>query len=253
MKPVKIEFQRDPVWEFIEPIIPASKALPKWYKDAGLYLSGDKDYTTTQLTFKGCPAILDSMLQGYILPLWTDIYVEPTGGINEGHPLLGGRSVPKFSCGQTNRAQVVESQHPDASRSFEPFKEMSTCPVTFKFNSPWILKTPKDYSMLCIPPMNNRDSRFEAVAGIICSDEFTTYINIPFIWKAPSDYEGIIKQGTPLVQMIPFKREEFKQEIGFTTDDGGKLLARQIACARKVGSVFGSGYRRFFQKTLVSR
>lgn len=247
MKPVKIEFQRDPLWEFIEPIVPASQALPQWYKDASIDLPGSKEYYSTQLSFKGCPAVLDSMLQGYILPLWTDIYVEPTGFDVE------GGTVPKFSWGETLDYKVIQSQHPDASKAFEPFKEMSSCPVTLKFNSPWILKTPKDYSMLCIPPMNNRDSRFEAVAGIICSDEFTTYINIPFIWKAPSDYEGVIKAGTPLVQMIPFKRETFQQELGFTTDGGGRLLSRENACARKVGSVFRGGYRKFFHKAAVSR
>ena len=247
MKPVKIEFQRSPIWEFIDPIMPASQALPVWYKQAQIDIPEAKEYFGTHLTFKGCPAILDSMVQGYILPLWTDVWVEPTDDF------IDGKRVPRFSWGETINDMVVQTQNPSASKEMASFQGLSTSPMTLKFNSPWLVKTPKDYSMLMVPPLNNRDSRFEPVSGVVCTDEFTTYMNVPFIWTAPSDYEGVIKAGTPLVQMIPFKREVFQQEIGFTTDDGEKLLQREQACARKVGSVFRNGYRRFFQKTALSR
>ena len=248
MKPVKIDFKRSPTWEFIDPIVPASQAIPTWYKEASTYMPGVKMYDKQHITFKACPAILDSMLQGNVLPLWADIWVEPS---EDG-------STPVFSWAKgLDKGEVdipfVIIHPPSLPRGFQPFEELSSAPSTIKLNSPWLVNTPKGYSMLTIPPLNNRDSRFEAVAGVICTDEFTTYINIPLIWKAPLNYEGLIERGTPLIQMIPFKREVFKQELGFTTDDGGRLLSKQIACARKVGSVFRGGYRKFFQKTVVSR
>ena len=249
MKPIKLDFQCDPIWEFITPIVPASKVVPTWFRDAKSEMVnyGDK-------TIKACPAILDGFLQVYILPLWADVKVEPTD------TFIDGKRVPRFSWSETMEVTVGELSQPTvreqnvvASQDLLLFQESSTSPMSFKFNSPWLVKTPKDYSMLFIPPLNNRDSRFEPVSGVICTDEYITYINVPFIWTAPPDYEGIIKQGTPLVQMIPFKREVFQQKLGFTTDDGGKLFRKEQACHRGVASFLSGGYKRLFHKTAISR
>ena len=242
---IKIEFQRDPTWEFIEPIVPATQALPQWYKDADVLMDWltpeQKEHAEKDmLTFKGCPAILDSMVQGYILPLWVDILVEPT---NEG---------PVFQWAEAARG-VVQTQAEGSTTEFKPHQDKSSSPLTYKFNSPWVMRTPPEYSMLFIPPLNNQDSRFEPISGVICSDEFTTYINIPFMWKAPPDYRGIIKQGTPIAQMIPFKRETFQLDLGLFTDDNKALEDREKACSRKVASFLRGGYARFFQKTNVSK
>ena len=73
------------------------------------------------------------------------------------------------------------------------------------------------------------------------------------MWKAPPDYRGIIKQGTPIAQMIPFKRETFQLDLGLFTDDNKALEDREKACSRKVASFLRGGYARFFQKTNVSK
>jgi len=249
MKPVKIEFQRDPAWEFIDPIIPASQAIPNWYKEAQAYKTEAAIHDKTGMTFKACPAILDSMLQGYILPLWADVWVSPSeDGIAPVFTWAEG-----VDRGESDLPLVTWQGSPEVSKGFHHFDAMSSAPSTLKLNSPWLVKTPEGYSILTMPPLNNRDSRFEAVSGVVCSDVFTTYINIPLIWKAPPDYEGLIKQGTPLIQIMPFKREIFQQELSLTTNDGGDLSTREKACARKIGSVFRGGYRKFFQKTVVSK
>jgi hypothetical protein len=85
----------------------------------------------------------------------------------------------------------------------------------------WIIKTPPGYSCLFIPPLNNRDDRFEIISGIVDTDTFTLPINFPFIVngdKYPS-LESLIKRGTPYVQVIPFKRESWKMKIEGVTQE----------------------------------
>ena len=179
------------------------------------------------------------MVQGYILPLWTDLYVEPRDGPENGGPIpdfFWGKGITGAEGEQLMKMFSIETTEgmPNADKTNLP---------TFRIDSPWILKTPKGYSTLFVPPFNNRDIMFEAISGVIHTDVFTTYMNIPFIWTGPPDFKGVIKRGTPMVQMIPFKREEFEHELGFISPEQGE---EQEACAHAVGENFGGGYRQAF-------
>ena len=88
------------------------------------------------------------------------------------------------------------------------------------------------------------------MSGIVCTDEFPTYINIPFVWTAPPDYEGVLLKGTPFAQIIPFKREVFQQELGFITPEEE---AEEEAQNNISSSSLKSGYKRFFHKTSRSK
>jgi hypothetical protein len=64
--------------------------------------------------------------------------------------------------------------------------------------------------------LNNRDDRFEIISGIVDTDTYDRQINFPFILnnaKYP-ELDTIINKGTPIVQVIPFKRDEWKMKIG---------------------------------------
>jgi len=243
MDVVKIEFKRASKWKYIDPIVPASEALPDWYENAKLTWGDGKPYESRNggKNFKTCPAIFDTLIQGYIVPLWADIYVEPSG------EFINGVSIPRFIW-KPDGGEFM-TMFPLGVSEDMPMVEKSNLPI-WKLNSPWFLKTPKGYSTLQLPPLNDRDSRFEAVAGIICTDEYPTYINIPFMWTAPQDYEGVLLKGTPLAQIIPFKREVFQQEIGFITPEEE---AEEEAKKNISVTSFWSGYQRFFRKIARSR
>jgi hypothetical protein len=51
------------------------------------------------------------------------------------------------------------------------------------------------------------------VGGIIDSDKVTTSGLIPFFIK--NDFVGVVPEGTPYLQIIPFKREDWESEIIF--------------------------------------
>ena len=64
---------------------------------------------------------------------------------------------------------------------------------------------------LIIQPQNADDSPLMAISGIIDTDKFIVNGHFSFIVKR--GFSGIIKQGTPLVQVIPFKRENWTSSI----------------------------------------
>jgi len=236
LESIKISFKRSPVWKYIDPIVPALNALPKWYKDKKREVSVALPHERRG-TMKACPAMFDSMTQGYIVPLWTDLYVEPSGNFINGIPIPqfywcdgieGGNGEPLITMFEL---EAIEGM-PGADKINLP---------AFKIDSPWILTTPKGYSTLFVAPFNNRDIMFEAISGIIHTDLTTIYLNIPFLWTGPPDFKGVIKRGTPMVQLIPFKREEFEHELGFI---GPEEDAEQLACGRVNQATFAGGYRR---------
>ena len=84
-----------------------------------------------------------------------------------------------------------------------------------KILNPWNITTPAGYSCLFVPPLNNADDRFSILPGIVDTDQFNNPINFPIVLngdKYPSQ-ELFIKKGTPYVQIIPFKRDNWKMEL----------------------------------------
>lgn len=90
-------------------------------------------------------------------------------------------------------------------------------PVPFGYNKnsfSWILnwgpELPKGYSAIYMNPMNKFDLPFLNTSGIIDNDSVSTPGKLPFFIK--DGYTGTIKSGTPYLQIIPFKREDWESE-----------------------------------------
>jgi hypothetical protein len=85
----------------------------------------------------------------------------------------------------------------------------------YKILNPWIIKTPPGYSCLFVPPLNNADDRFSIIPGIVDTDSFNSEINFPIIINGDkyNVLDTIIKKGTPYVQIIPFKRDNWEMKI----------------------------------------
>jgi hypothetical protein len=60
-------------------------------------------------------------------------------------------------------------------------------------------------------PANRFDLPFTTLSGIVDSDTALHEGNLPFFIK--EGFEGLIPKGTPIFQIIPFKRENWKSEI----------------------------------------
>ena len=62
-------------------------------------------------------------------------------------------------------------------------------------------------------PINHFELPWVTVGGIIDSDKVTTSGLIPFFLK--EGFTGVVPAGTPYLQIIPFKREDWESEMIF--------------------------------------
>jgi len=181
---------------------PASKVLPQWYKEMPSYSTEDGKKTPpkgpgTTATIKKCVPVFDALTSGYILTTVTDVYVRDSdNGI-----------FPYFQWIDFNAIEfhpVVQAEkYPGVNETSPPFP---------KWMSPWSIKTPKGYSCLFIAPMHQNNEYFKILPGIVDTDKYASPVNFPFILKP--GFRGLIPVGTPMAQVIPFKRESWKMNLG---------------------------------------
>ncbi len=182
---------------------PASKELPDWYKNQEEYFGNDNkkiphpDPEQTSSTIKKCMPVFDCITAGYIIYSQVDVYVYQT---YEG-PMYQWASQNAVSFHSINQAPT----HPVANGYMYP-----------KWTNPYSIKTTKGYSTLFTQPFH-RESVFTIMPGIVDTDIYTAPVNFPFVLNDLT-FEGIIPAGTPIAQVIPFKRDAFKMKIGNKKD-----------------------------------
>jgi hypothetical protein len=195
--------------------IPTKLNIPEWFKKL--------EHTILNKTVKGCMPFLDSLTAGYLLKMPQDFNVRhnvnninekgeefkdsfQTYGLHDASQILFAKSINLNSGINSHSLQQVEGS---------PFIEKNKNLPFYKILNPWKIKTPKGYSCLFVPPLNNSDDRFSIIPAIVDTDTFPNEINFPIIIngvKYPT-LETTIKKGTSYVQIIPFKRENWKMSL----------------------------------------
>jgi hypothetical protein len=235
-----ITFKHAPDNAFITPIVPASKTLPDWYKKASILKEGDPPFAAQHI--KSCLPFFDAMTQGYIVPLWSDVHVRTDIDGETGQ--LG----PIFTWKDENT--VIEAHVPTQTEGM-PVMEgtKATGGRAFKFANPWLIETPKGYSTLFVAPLNNCNPNFQMISAIVATDSYMNQILFPFIWTGPEDYEGVITRGTPLIQLIPFKRDDFQHELRTFNEDDQNLMK---STRTRISQDFTGVYKRLWRKMVRS-
>jgi hypothetical protein len=180
---------------------PAKFSIPEWYKKMPSYVDGKREinfekYDPTSSTGRRCIPMWDAMTAGYLIYSHNDFYVE--------------RRNSEEDFFQWSGDQIV---------AFHDWKQLPTYPKLNgkkyipKFVSPWSIITPKGYSCLFVAPLNNNETPIKIIPGVVDTDTYHSKINFPFIFE-DNNFEGIVPAGTPIAQVIPFKRESFKMSIG---------------------------------------
>jgi hypothetical protein len=62
-----------------------------------------------------------------------------------------------------------------------------------------------------VPPLNRPDPVFTCASGVVDTDVYASPVHFPFFATAPDGVYTLAK-GTPLVQVIPFRRESVPLE-----------------------------------------
>lgn len=216
------------VGQNIEEPKPASKFIPEWYKNTKSYLNDEKKPMgdgTTAATIKRCMPVLDAIIGGYIITLPADVYVS----------LRDNDKGEKEQFFEWSSLGLI-SFHPITQAPEHPSVKQYAYP---KFNNPWAIKTPKGYSTLFVQPFH-RESVFTILPGIVDTDIYTSPVNFPFVINDPN-FEGLIKQGTPMAQVIPIKRDEWTMEIGDEKD-----FIQQNGITQKLQTRFFDRYKNLF-------
>jgi hypothetical protein len=203
---------------------PASKFIPQWYKEMESYIGGDKKPTgdgTTKATIKRCMPVFDAISAGYIITLPADVYVS----IKDGNQFFEWSALGLVQFHPVEQAP----NHPARNRHSYP-----------KWINHWSIKTPKGYSTLFVNPMHH-DLPFTILPGIVDTDEYYAPVNFPMVINDP-DFEGLIPKGTPIAQVIPFKRESWEMKIGSPEDN-----EKQKMITDKLQTRFFDRYKSMFR------
>ena len=192
----------------IHPILTKTN-IPKWFKDL--------EHHPKEKTIKGCIPFLETLTAGYILKLPIDYHFKFNKD-NESY-YHNNPDTPEFMNKLFNIGTC--DNHPIKQLGDKcPFIHKNKNFDFFKILNPWTIKTPKGYSCLFLPPMNNSNDKFSIIPGIVDTDTFPGEINFPIIMNGDKYpfIETTIKAGTPYVQIIPFKRTSWKMKIKKTND-----------------------------------
>jgi len=161
--------------------IPAKLNIPEWFKKL--------EHTILNKTVKGCMPFLDSLTSGYIFKMPQDFYIRhnvnnknekgeefkdsfQTYGLHDQSQLLNAKHINLNSGADIHPIKQVEGS---------PFIEKNKNLPFYKILNPWKIKTPKGYSCLFVPPLNNSDDRFSIIPAIVDTDIFSNEINFPII------------------------------------------------------------------------
>lgn len=227
----KIKFHSARPYNNIEEHSPllAKSNIPEWFSKANKYwktLEGEyiKGYDGERsLSFKSCPALLDTFTVGYLLKTPcdlafyekdNDIYVETPKGYEE-------------FCAR--REAMPEFVVPHGYRE-----------THFHWWPNWSIETPPGYSVMVLNPINRFDLPFLTTNGIIDSDMYTISGLIPFFLK--KDFVGLIPKGTPYAQVIPFKREDWEMEPLMHTK--AEMVKKHVETAKKFRVKGGGIYKK---------
>lgn len=194
---------------------PIKLNIPEWYKKL--------EHTVLNKTVKGCMPFLDTLTSGYLLKMPQDFNVRHNVDNKNEKGEIFKDSFQTF--GLHNMQQILLAKALNLNSGFDthslrqmegsPFIEKNKNLPFYKILNPWKIKTPKGYSCLFVPPLNNADDRFSIIPGIVDTDVFKNEINFPIVINGDKYpvLEDTIKKGTPYVQIIPFKRESWKMII----------------------------------------
>jgi len=202
---------------------PAVKEIPEWYKNTPEYTNNQgKKWinATTPHTIKKCIPVFDAITVGYILYTQVDIQISIQDDL------------PYYTWSDQNAI----GWHPIEQAPLHPVRNEAPYP---KWMNPYAISTPPGYSVLFTAPMH-RESVFTILEGVVDTDQYKSQVNFPFVLNDVK-WEGVIPAGTPMAQVIPFKRESWEHKIG-----SNKELIEQEKIVRKLKTLLFNSYKRQF-------
>lgn len=201
---MQIEFEQldDVICKYAKKPEPSVRNQPNFWKEIPRY---HENYIERQVpkyywtTVKACPGISDAIQFGYTLFFPLDVYVDATSP----DKLLWEVPMPNLDdfYVETNPSWMLDGFIAPAGYNKN----------TLKLNPLFGVHTPPGYSTWFTHPIHHNELPFIVVDAIIDTDVFPSKFPITFFVR--EGFKGVIKAGTPFVQVIPFKRDEWTATI----------------------------------------
>jgi hypothetical protein len=205
------------------PPVPAAQATPRWYRETDSHFRKVTPFQVyppelrlrQNATVKACPGIRDHLSAGFILPLWADVAITfEDGNYRWESPQ------PDFVIDKHDPEQYAQMPRPGF-------------PMALKFMSPWFCRTPPGYSIRLLPCFYHFDHLWSAMPGVVNTDSVhVTHVNVLF---EPPRGQIVLPQGTPLVHIIPFRRERHALGLHVASE---QEMEEEAATARHFASFF---------------
>lgn len=181
--------------------VPTRKFLPDWFKDLP-QTNHCEAFKGDIATIKTCVPVTDFMTSGYIIKnAWeTDLQMlKDPNSDNLYH----------------------EFRHPSYNENYISGHYHEQCPINikgnnrsyFKISNDWLVRTPPGYSCLFFQPFYFFEERYTLFPAIIDTDKYDTPVQFTGVVNTSENETITIKPGDPLIQAIPFKREDWKMEV----------------------------------------
>lgn len=210
---------------------PIKKLLPSWYKEASVYIN---DPATNHPyinpadggkvpNWKACAPLFDAMSSGYALRTPCDIeFYEGSGRI---------------------RAKALDLKCADFISERSEMADFNTPMGYDKFHFAWwvdwgVILT-EGYSALYCQPLNRFELPFFNTSGIVDNDKVNLFGQVPFFMF--KGWTGVVSAGTPYLQIIPFKREDWESKI--IIENPSKMYDKNIKNSHKYRVPSGGVYK----------
>jgi hypothetical protein len=201
---------------------PAHLHVPKWFEEMPEYIRPDTKphLNPSNLTGKHCVPVLDGFTMGYQVTLPFELQISfPEKALPE-HMLTDPNiSLPtptQTVVGGYPGYPITEIRPPEIADDFPAPAGYHSGTLVWKT---WFeIITPPGYSVLITHPLNQYDLPFITASAVVDTDKGGGGSGaIPFYLK--KDYTGFLTIGTPIMQIIPFKRESWKKEDSDIPED----------------------------------
>lgn len=206
-------YSEDTVRNF-KPVL-AKNCIPEWWKRMRImdYANG-----STNHSIRSCPAMDDWLKSGWLLVATRDILVlcgndkGDTDSTRFQSVDMDGRS---YEATASSRSHPVAQFH-NVFEYISDDENTMNIRDAFKFRAPWNIVTPEGYSIFYLDPFLFQNKYFAVWQGIIDSDKFHKNMdNSQIIFYPRVNHSFVIPKGTPILQVIPFKREEWVASYQF--------------------------------------
>ena len=211
------------------PIKPASEFVPEKFRNLPIKIKEGDHRIDDIFSVKICPGIQDYIGLGYVIPAWCDMEFIPNND----------EMFVRYSDPNNTHAVHYKDQIGD----FLDTKFKVRTPN--KLDNPWLTYAEKNWSILYLPMLYHEDQNFEAVPGVIDHDKGALVSPINIMVKEHKQF--LIKQGTPIVQAIPFQRQ-------VVTARTGKVRTSTLDRLNAINSLFSmtfKGWRKFMTEKKI--